>query len=132
PTRLSSDLIGALAPRRPTAERFTARLPPILPGSGGDGLPVLGQKRRRGGVRDRHVVVSGQLAKRVRESAARDDPVEDLDALAAGQLDDVERAVPGERLGVRENVTEAEPVVVGVDMAGALAVELVRQAAGAE
>src|SRR5690606_22714616 len=67
-----------------------------------------------------------------RESAARDDPVEDLDALAAGQLDDVERAVPGERLGVRENVTEAEPVVVGVDMAGALAVELVRQAAGAE
>ena len=69
---------------------------------------------------------------RARPRPACRDPVQHLDALRAGQPHDLVDRVPGQRLGIGSEVVEAEQVVFRVHEAGARAVELVREATGAD
>jgi hypothetical protein len=78
------------------------------------------------------MVVAADLRHAVADRAARGDPVQYLDALAARELDDVEGTVLGESFRVRADLLKAEAVIILVDETGACTIELMREASSAE
>ena len=93
---------------------------------------VLQNDRRRRGVGDRDVIVAVHLRHLPGQRAAHRHPVEELDALRARELDPVMDRVARERLRIVHDLVQAKLIELLVDESGPLAVELVRQPAGAD
>ena len=78
---------------------------------------LLEQQDRRGRVGDRDVVAVLQLAHAIGNRAARGDPVQELDALRAGLLDDLLGRVLEQRMRVVDECAQAVAIELRVDEA---------------
>src|SRR5690242_9270044 len=85
---------------------------------------ILQHHRRGGSIRDRNVIVAVQFGHRSSEGAAHRHPVEKFDALRAGFLDQVMDRQPRQHVRLVDDLVHAELIELGVDKAGAFAVEL--------